>query len=179
MNGETKTSRDIAVAILHRLREAGHEALFVGGCVRDIVMGREPGDYDIVTSARPDEVGQLFPVTIPLGASFGVVMVIEGGKSFEVATYRTEDGYSDGRRPSQVSFSSAEEDVKRRDFTVNGLLMDPDTGQIVDYVDGVADINRRLLRTIGPAEKRFSEDHLRMLRAVRFAANLGFELDPA
>ena len=169
--------RDVASTIVHRLRKAGHEAYFVGGCVRDLVLGREPGDYDIVTSARPDEVQQYFPVTVPVGARFGVILVVEGAKSFEVATYRTENGYDDGRRPSRIAFSSAQEDVKRRDFTVNGLLMDPETGDILDYVDGLTDIRRRLIRTIGLPEQRFAEDHLRLLRAVRFAANLGFEID--
>ena len=172
------SSREIAAAIVSRLREAGYEAYFVGGCVRDLVMGREPDDYDIVTSARPEEVQALFGATVPVGIRFGVVLVIEGGKTFEVATFRTEDGYVDGRRPTQVAFSSAEEDVKRRDFTVNGLLLDPVTNRIVDYVDGLADIDRRVIRTIGPPVERFSEDHLRMLRAVRFAANLGFTIDP-
>jgi len=179
MNPDGGTPYEIARAIVRRLREAGHEAYFVGGCVRDVVLGRQPGDYDIVTSARPEAVQQLFPVTIPVGVSFGVVLVVAGGRSHEVATCRTEAGYADGRRPTQVSFASVKEDVRRRDFTVNGLLMDPDTRRILDYVGGLADIRRRIIRTIGPPEQRFAEDHLRMLRAVRFTANLGFELEPA
>lgn len=170
-------TRKMAAAIVQRLRQAGHEAYFVGGCVRDLVMGRQPTDYDIVTSATPKKVQELFPVTIPVGVSFGVVLVVEDGKSFEVATYRTEKEYTDGRRPSHVSFSSATEDVKRRDFTANGLLMDPETQKVIDYIGGLADIDKRLIRTIGPPGKRFSEDHLRMLRAVRFTASLDFELD--
>ena len=173
-----RTSHDIAAGIVRRLRNAGYEAYFVGGCVRDFLMGRPPGDYDVVTSARPEEVQQLFPVTIPVGIHFGVVLVVEDGNPHEVATYRTEGGYADGRRPSQVSFASLREDVRRRDFTVNGLAMDPETGQILDYVGGVADIQARIVRTIGPPEQRFAEDHLRMLRAVRFAANLDFGMEP-
>lgn len=173
-----RTFRDIAAGIVRQLRDAGYEAYFVGGCVRDFLMGRLPGDYDVVTSARPDEVQRLFPVTIPVGVQFGVVLVVEDGKPYEVATYRTESGYADGRRPSLVAFSSLREDVRRRDFTVNGLAMDPETGRVLDYVGGAADIQGRIIRTIGPPEERFAEDHLRMLRAVRFAANLGFRMEP-
>lgn len=169
--------RDDAAAIVRRLRAAGHEAFWVGGCVRDLIRGIEPKDFDIVTSARPEEVQGLFPRTVPVGARFGVVIVVEGGTPYEVATFRTETGYEDGRRPSQVVFAGAQEDVCRRDFTINGLLMDPETGRIIDHVDGRRDIERRLIRTIGDPEERFAEDHLRMLRAVRFAATLGFEIE--
>ncbi|MDQ5984496.1 MAG: CCA-adding enzyme [Syntrophus sp. SKADARSKE-3] len=178
MAAEIKTARELAADIVHRLREAGHEAYFVGGCVRDLVLGRNPGDYDIATSAHPDVVQQLFPVTIPVGVSFGVVLVVMGGKNHEVATYRTEDSYDDGRRPSHVSFSSLVEDVRRRDFTINGLALDPETGRIIDYVGGQADIRDRIIRTIGDPAQRFAEDHLRLLRAIRFSANLGFDMDP-
>jgi len=170
-------NREEAVPIVSQLRSAGFEAYFVGGCVRDFVMGVVPADYDIVTSALPDQVMALFNRTIPIGAKFGVVAVIVDGHSFEVATFRSDDVYIDGRRPSQVHFSSAKEDVFRRDFTVNGLLMDPVTGEITDYVDGLADIGRKIIRTIGDPDKRFQEDHLRMLRAIRFTANLNFNLD--
>ena len=166
-----------ALRIVRTLRLAGHEAFFVGGCVRDLLRGEAPEDYDIVTSARPDVVQALFPRTYPVGVSFGVILVSEGDHAHEVATYRKEAEYEDGRHPSQVSFATAREDVYRRDFTVNGLLMDPETGEVVDYVGGVADIERRVIRTIGNPEERFAEDHLRMLRAVRFAANLGFLID--
>jgi len=178
-NGPEKieASRDTAISIVQNLQDAGYEAYFVGGCVRDLLRGVEPGDYDIVTSARPDEVRSLFPHTVPVGISFGVVLVVEGGHRYEVATFRTESDYEDGRRPSQVEFSTAEGDVRRRDFTVNALLMDPVTGNIIDYVEGRRDIVNRLIRTIGSPEERFAEDHLRMLRAVRFAANLGYEID--
>jgi len=166
-----------ALHIVRALRGAAHDAFFVGGCVRDLLRGEVPEDYDIVTSARPEQVMSIFPRTYPVGISFGVVIVSEGGQTHEVATYRKEAEYEDGRHPSQVSFATAREDVYRRDFTVNGLLMDPETGEVVDYVGGVADIERRVIRTIGNPEERFAEDHLRMLRAVRFAANLGFHID--
>ncbi|MHC5057564.1 MAG: CCA tRNA nucleotidyltransferase [Planctomycetota bacterium] len=170
-----ETARRIALT----LRGAGHEAWFVGGCVRDRLRGAAPKDWDIATSARPDDVRALFDHTVPVGEAFGVVLVVEGGRSFEVATFRTERGYADGRRPSEVEFASAEEDVRRRDFTVNGLLMDPDTGEVRDLVGGRADIERRVIRTIGDPDERFAEDHLRALRAVRFACGLGFEIEPA
>ena len=169
--------RESATRIVRRLKEAGHEGLFVGGCVRDLLLGTEPEDFDIVTSARPEQVQALFPKTVPIGLAFGIILVIEADHPFEVATYRREGGYEDGRRPSVVSFGSAEEDVQRRDFTVNGLLMDPETGEIQDFVGGKEDIKNRLIRTIGLPDARFAEDHLRMLRAIRFAANLDFALD--
>ncbi|MBU2226450.1 MAG: CCA tRNA nucleotidyltransferase [Proteobacteria bacterium] len=168
---------DAAAAIAGRLRRAGHEAFWVGGCVRDLLRGVTPDDYDIVTSARPDEVQTLFSRTVAVGARFGVILVIEEGRTYEVATFRTEDGYDDGRRPSRVAFATAEEDVRRRDFTVNGLLMDPETGRIIDHVDGRRDIERRIIRAIGDPELRFAEDRLRMLRAIRFAAALNFTIE--
>lgn len=170
-------SLDDAAAVVRRLRGAGHEAFLVGGCVRDIIRGVTPQDFDIVTAARPEQVRALFTRTVPIGARFGVVLVIEKGCPYEVATFRSETGYDDGRRPSRVVFATAEEDVRRRDFTVNGLLMDPETGRIIDYVEGRRDIDRRLIRTIGDPAVRFAEDHLRMLRAVRFTAVLGFAID--
>lgn len=166
-----------ALEIVETLRRTGHEAFLVGGCVRDLVRGVEPKDYDIATSARPTDVQALFPRTAPVGASFGVILVMEQGRSFEVATYRTESDYTDGRRPGSVAFATVRKDVLRRDFTVNGLLLDPQTGQIIDYVNGLADIDRKVIRTIGAADERFAEDHLRMLRAVRFAANLTFTIE--
>lgn len=164
--------------VLDRLKSAGHEAYLVGGCVRDLIRGVPPGDYDIVTSATPEAVQALFSHTIPVGMSFGVVLVIEGGKKYEVAAFRREDGYVDGRRPTRVGPASAEEDVRRRDFTINGLLLDHETGRLLDYVGGLADIERRLVRTIGDPRQRFAEDHLRLLRAVRFAASLGYQIEP-
>ena len=169
--------RQEAARIVLQLRSAGFEACFVGGCVRDFVMGVVPADYDIVTSALPDQVMALFNRTVAIGAKFGVVAVMVEGHSFEVATFRSDDVYTDGRRPSNVHFTCAKEDVFRRDFTVNGLLMDPVTGEITDYVDGLADIQKKIIRTIGDPDKRFQEDHLRMLRAIRFTANLNFKLD--
>jgi len=177
VSGEGCRARDAATKIVGSLRRAGHEAFWVGGCVRDLLRGAIPEDYDIVTSARPDEVGALFSRTAAVGARFGVILVIEEGRPYEVATFRTEDGYDDGRRPSRVAFATAEEDVRRRDFTVNGLLMDPETGRIIDHVDGRRDIERRIIRTIGAPELRFIEDCLRMLRAIRLAAALDFALE--
>lgn len=168
-----------AAAVVRRLRKAGHQAFLVGGCVRDLIRGVMPQDFDIVTSARPEEVEPLFTRTVPVGARFGVVLVIEEGRPYEVATFRVETGYDDGRHPSRVVFATAEQDVRRRDFTVNGLLMDPETERIVDYVGGRADIEQRLIRTIGDPTERFLEDHLRMLRAVRFTATLDFGIEPA
>ena len=165
--------------IIHRLRESGHEAYFVGGCVRDFILNQTSSDYDIVTSARPEEVMKLFPRTVAIGAKFGVVAVIIDNHPFEVATFRSDDVYEDGRHPSRIHYSTAREDVFRRDFTINGLLMDPDTGDIIDYVNGRFDIDNKIVRTIGNPGKRFREDYLRLLRAVRFAANLHFDLEPA
>ena len=170
--------RKNAGEIFGKLKEAGFEAYFVGGCVRDSLLGKIPGDYDIVTSALPDQIISLFPHTAAIGAKFGVVAVIVEGHPYEVATFRSDDIYEDGRRPSQIHFSTAREDVYRRDFTVNGLLMDPVTGEIIDYVDGRKDIKKKIIRTVGNPEERFNEDYLRMLRAIRFVANLDFTIEP-
>jgi len=170
--------RAAAERIAEKLRSAGHEAYFVGGCVRDILLGARPKDFDVVTSARPAEVAELFDDTREVGKIFGVMLVVEGGFSIEVTTYRTEWGYSDGRRPDGVEFSDAEHDVMRRDFTVNGLLLDPATDKVIDRVGGEADLRARVIRTIGEPADRFGEDALRLLRAVRFAAGLGFEIEP-
>lgn len=169
--------RQHAEGIVHRLKTSGYEAYFVGGCVRDSILSHASSDYDIVTSALPDEVISLFPNTITIGAKFGVVAVIVEHHPYEVATFRSDDTYEDGRHPSSIRFSSAREDVFRRDFTVNGLLMDPESGDIFDYVEGRADIKKKIIRTIGNPDNRFSEDYLRMLRAIRFAANLGFVIE--
>lgn len=171
--------RHNAEAIVRKLKASGHEAYFVGGCVRDFVRGVTPGDYDIVTSASPEQICQLFERAIAIGAKFGVVAVILDGHPYEVAMFRSEDGYEDGRHPSHVRFASAREDVLRRDFTVNGLLMNPDTHDIIDYVNGRSDIEHHVIRTIGDPDKRFQEDFLRMLRAIRFSANLDFSLEEA
>jgi len=169
---------EAAADIVRRLREAGFAAYWVGGCVRDFVRGEKPGDYDIATSARPEEVRKIFSRTIPVGERFGIMLVVEQGRTYEVATFRTEEGYDDGRRPSHISFATPREDVERRDFTMNGLLMDPQSGEIIDYVNGRRDIERHLIATIGEPERRFAEDRLRMLRAIRFAANLDFTIAP-
>jgi poly(A) polymerase len=172
-----RAKRQNAAQIVVRLRSAGFESYFVGGCVRDYVLGVIPDDYDIVTSALPDQVTAIFDRTVAIGAKFGIIAVIVDGHPYEVATFRNDDIYIDGRRPSRVHFSSAREDVLRRDFTVNGLFMDPQTAEITDYVDGLADIREKVIRTIGDPDQRFQEDHLRMLRAIRFTANLSYKLD--
>ncbi len=168
-----------ATAVVRALRKAGHQAYFAGGCVRDRIRGVEPKDFDIATSAKPEEVQKLFPKTVPVGVQFGVILVLEEGEPFEVATFRSESGYEDGRRPTKVAFSTVEEDAKRRDFTVNGLYFDVDTGKTLDFVGGVKDINAGIIRTIGNADERFLEDHLRLMRAIRFAVQLGYEIEPA
>jgi poly(A) polymerase len=171
-------ARKIAEQICASLRNAGHQAFFNGGCVRDIIMGRSPSDYDISTDARPEQVQQLFPESISVGAQFGVVIVVEGGVQVEVATFRSDIGSADGRHPERVEFStSPEEDVQRRDFTINGLLMDPVDGRILDFVSGQEDIHAKIIRAIGEPERRFEEDKLRMLRAVRFAARFGYTIE--
>lgn len=167
-----------AVNIVRRLRAAGHSAFWVGGCVRDMLLGREPGDYDIATSARPEEIEALFKRTVAVGRKFGVIVVVEGKHQFQVATFRAEADYRDGRRPETVVFSDARADAVRRDFTINGLFYDPLAGKVHDWVGGEADLRARVIRTIGPPEERFAEDHLRLLRAVRFAARLGFDIEP-
>ena len=173
------TPRDIVLDLLRRLQEAGHEAYLVGGCVRDELRGMAPQDYDMATSARPEEVEALFPQTHAVGKSFGVILVVEHGHTFEVATFRAESDYTDGRRPNTVTFSDAQTDASRRDFTVNGLFMDPLSDTVHDWVGGQKDLEKRRLRTIGHPTERFNEDHLRLLRAVRLAAQLDFEIDPA
>src|SRR5713101_791769 len=170
--------RELAEKICGVLRDAGHQAYLVGGCVRDLVLGREPADYDVATDALPERVQQLFPDSIAVGAQFGVIIVAEGSVQVEVATFRSDVGYSDGRHPDRVAYArSAQEDVQRRDFTMNGLLMNPENGEILDYVGGRADLKARLIRAIGEPSRRFAEDKLRMLRAVRFAARFGYAIE--
>ncbi len=163
--------------VIARLRENGHIAYFAGGCVRDMVRGLTPKDYDVVTDARPEAVQTLFPRTFAVGAHFGVIIVLENGFQFEVATFRSDDAYIDGRHPSAVHFSSPEEDAQRRDFTINGMFYDPVAEEVIDLVGGQADIAAKLVRAIGDPAKRFAEDRLRMLRAVRFAAVLDYQID--
>jgi poly(A) polymerase len=168
---------DSARAIVQRLQGAGFTTLYAGGCVRDRLMGTEPHDYDIATDARPETVRKLFPRTVAVGAHFGVIVVLEAGHEFQVATFRNDGQYLDGRRPETVTFSTAEEDAARRDFTINGLFFDPIANRLIDYVGGQRDLAAKLLRAIGNPYDRFREDRLRMLRAARFAATLGFDLD--
>jgi poly(A) polymerase len=188
--------KDFAISIVRTLRDRGHQAYLVGGCVRDLVLGREPADYDVTTDATPDEVMRIFPETYAVGAQFGVVLVplpardaascvsTEASEhpktnAVEVATFRSDVGYSDGRHPDRVRFSKdPREDVERRDFTINGLLFDPIKDEVLDFVGGRADLEAGIIRTIGDAERRFAEDKLRMLRAVRFAARFEYQIEP-
>ena len=169
----------------HTLRKAGHQAYLVGGCVRDILLGREPADYDVATDATPDRIQQLFPRSLAVGARFGVIIVLEEGDGHdsaqvEVATFRSDVGYSDGRHPDHVVYAKTpQEDVSRRDFTINALILDPDTNKVLDFVGGRDDLNAGIIRAIGQAEERFREDKLRMVRAVRFAARFGYAIEPA
>lgn len=169
--------RDDALEIVRRLKKAGHTAYWVGGCVRDMLRGMEPEDYDIATTARPEQVRRLFRNTVAVGESFGVILVIKRRTPFEVAAFRVDDSYSDGRRPDNVRFCSPEEDAKRRDFTVNGMYYDPIEERVIDYVGGQADLKAGIIRAIGDPEARFGEDKLRLMRAARFAALLGFEVE--
>jgi poly(A) polymerase len=173
-----KPLRKVATDIVTRLQKAGFEAFWVGGCVRDLLLGREPADYDVATNARPDAIRKTFKRSIPVGEKFGVIVVVEKGQQFQVATFRAEADYRDGRRPEQVSFGDAIADAQRRDFTVNGLFFDPVQNKVHDWVRGQKDLRAKIIRTIGLPEERFAEDHLRMLRAVRLAAQLGFEIEP-
>jgi len=172
-------ARELAESICARLREAGYQALFNGGCVRDLILGREPADYDVSTDATPERIQQLFPESLAVGAQFGVIVVVENSTQVEVATFRSDIGFADGRHPERVEFSSSpEQDVRRRDFTVNGLLMDPCDNRILDYVGGQGDIKARIIRAIGEPELRFEEDKLRMARGVRFASRFGYTIEP-
>src|SRR5437762_10963392 len=168
---------EAARKVAARLRDAGHIAYFAGGCVRDMVRGLTPKDYDIATDARPEVVQKIFPRTYAVGAHFGVILVLENNFQFEVATFRSDDAYIDGRHPSAVHFSSPEEDAKRRDFTINGMFYDPVAEKVIDFVGGRADIAAKLLRAIGDPAQRFAEDRLRMLRAVRLATVLDYKID--
>ncbi len=165
--------------IVTTLRSAGHEAYFAGGCVRDLLLGNAPADYDIATSARPQEVERLFRRTVAVGAQFGVIVVLEDDKEFEIATFRSDGNYLDGRRPESVTFSDAESDAQRRDFTINGLFYDPVEERVLDFVDGQRDLDARIVRAIGDPRQRFAEDKLRVLRGVRFSSRLDFAIEPA
>ena len=172
------TNRQAAIKIIRRLRRNGFKALLAGGCVRDMLLGRAASDYDVATSATPTDVIKIFRRTLKVGAKFGVVIVLLEGKQVEVATFRTETGYTDGRHPAEVKFAGAAEDAARRDFTINGMFYDPLKKEVIDYVNGQADLEKQIVRTIGRPEERFGEDYLRMLRAVRFSTGLGFTIEP-
>jgi tRNA nucleotidyltransferase/poly(A) polymerase len=180
---DPEKQREFAVEVVRRLRERGFEALWAGGCVRDFVMGRKPKDYDVATTARPEEIRDIFGQrrTVPVGAAFGVIAVLGSGSAgqIDVVTFRQDKSYSDSRRPDAVEFSTPEADAERRDFTINGLFYDPLENRVIDFVGGQEDLARGIVRAIGDPLARFGEDKLRLLRAVRFAATFGFELEPA
>ena len=175
------SARAFATKVVDRLRAAGHEAFWAGGCVRDELLGRQPADYDVATAALPDEVRNVFGQrrTLAVGAAFGVITVLgpRGAGQVEVATFRADQDYTDGRHPAGVTFCSAREDAQRRDFTINGLFLDPRTGEVHDFVGGREDLAQGIVRCIGAPALRFGEDHLRMLRAIRFTAFFGFVLE--
>ncbi len=174
----TIPAREAALELARRLKAAGHEALFAGGCVRDRLLNHPPEDYDIATSATPTQVMGIFPGSNEVGAHFGVVIAKHGGHHIEIATFRTDGSYHDGRRPESVTFSTPQEDAQRRDFTINGLFEIPETGEVIDHVGGLADLKAGIIRAIGDPTARFIEDGLRLLRAVRFAARMGFSIEP-
>ena len=167
-----------ATSLAAKLTAAGYTAYFAGGCVRDKLLDVEPKDYDIATSATPKQVLSLFPGSNEVGAHFGVVIVKHDGHHVEIATFRTDGSYRDGRRPESVTFSTPDEDAHRRDFTINGLFENPSTGEIIDHIGGISDIQSRVIRAIGIPADRFQEDALRLLRAVRFSTTLGFPIEP-
>jgi poly(A) polymerase len=172
------SNKQAATEIIQRLQQHGFQALLAGGCVRDMLLGRPAKDYDVATNAQPADVMRLFHRTLKVGAKFGVVIVLVHNQQVEVATFRSEAGYEDGRHPTEVRFTSPAEDASRRDFTINGMFYDPLGKQVIDYVEGQADLARRIIRTIGDPEERFGEDYLRMLRAVRFSTRLEFAIEP-
>ena len=179
MPGAETEMQAVAREIVRKLRGAGHTAYFAGGCVRDMVRGQTPKDIDVATDARPETVQKLFPRTYAVGAHFGVIVVLQDGLQFEVATFRSDGTYVDGRRPASVTFAGAQEDAARRDFTINGMFFDPEADEVIDFVGGRADLEAGLVRAIGDPAQRFGEDRLRMLRAVRFATALEFEIEEA
>ncbi len=178
MGYKAKRREYAARQVCAQLRAAGFRALFAGGCVRDLLLGQPPHDIDIATDARPDQVTALFPKTIAVGAQFGVIVVMRAEGMFEVATFRTDGPYLDGRHPTSVSFTGPKQDAQRRDFTINALFFDPETDTVLDYVGGREDLNARIVRAVGNPGQRFQEDRLRLLRAARFAARLGFQIAP-
>jgi len=173
------SNKQAAIEIVRQLQQHGFQALLAGGCVRDMLLRRPAKDYDVATNALPADVIRLFKRTLKVGAKFGVVIVLTQGEQVEVATFRSEAGYEDGRHPTEVRFTTPAEDASRRDFTINGMFYDPLQEQVIDYVEGQADLARRIIRTIGDPQERFGEDYLRMLRAIRFSTQLGFAIEPA
>jgi tRNA nucleotidyltransferase/poly(A) polymerase len=173
------TNKKASIKIIRQLHHNGFHALLAGGCVRDMLLSRRAKDYDVATNARPEDVIRLFKRTLKVGAQFGVVIVLIEGRQIEVATFRTETGYADGRHPDTVEFTGAAQDAARRDFTINGMFYDPLTERVIDYVNGQADLKKRIIRTIGKPAERFGEDYLRMLRAIRFSTQLGFAIEPS
>jgi tRNA nucleotidyltransferase/poly(A) polymerase len=171
------TNRQAAIKIIKRLQRGGFQALLAGGCVRDMLLRRRAKDHDVATNARPEDVIRLFKRTLKVGAKFGVVIVLVDDQQVEIATFRTETGYADGRHPGSVEFTTAAEDAGRRDFTINGMFYDPLQKEVIDYVNGQADLKSRIVRTIGRPVDRFAEDYLRMLRAIRFSTQLGFAIE--
>jgi poly(A) polymerase len=169
--------REKAFSIVQRLRQEGYESYLAGGCVRDMLLHKSPKDYDIATSARPEDVQRVFPDTVPVGAQFGVILVLVEGDPFQVASFRYDGPYLDGRRPIHVRYGSLREDIQRRDFTINGMVYDPIDDRLIDLVEGQKDLARQTIRAIGDARQRFEEDRLRMIRAVRFAASLEFTIE--
>ena len=167
-----------SIQIIEHLKKFDFEAYWAGGCVRDMLLGIEPKDFDIVTSAKPDEIEDILEHTVPVGKQFGVILAVKNDHHFEVATFRSDAGYSDGRRPDAITFTSAEEDAKRRDFTINGMFYDPLEDTVIDYVGGQKDLDAKLIRFIGDPEERILEDHLRILRAIRFKNEFGFQYEP-
>lgn len=176
--GVAMPAREAAAWVAGRLARAGHRALFAGGCVRDRLLGLEPADYDVATGATPEQIREVFPKAIGVGESFGVMLVRHGGRTIEVATFRADGPYHDGRRPAEVRFTDEREDAQRRDFTINGLFEEPESGRVLDYVGGQADLASHTLRAIGEPEARLREDRLRALRAVRFAARFALHIEP-
>ena len=171
------SQKDKAIAIVRRLRDKGYDSYLAGGCVRDMLLGKTPQDYDITTNAKPDDIVNIFSKTVPVGAQFGVILVVVEGEPFEVASYRHDGPYLDGRRPTHVRYGSLQEDILRRDFTINGMIYDPIADQVIDLVGGRADLKSKLIRAIDNPRARFEEDRLRMIRAVRFAASLDFTVE--
>jgi poly(A) polymerase len=178
MNTQRHSAWDAALDTIHKLRAQGHVAFLAGGCVRDRLLNRTPKDYDVATNATPEHMQRIFPRARQVGAKFGVLLVRRFGQDIEVATFRTDGPYTDGRHPDSVTFGTQEEDARRRDFTINGLFFDPIENRVIDYIGGREDLAAGIIRTIGEPDRRFAEDHLRMLRAVRFAARFGFKIDP-